>query len=108
MGRGPQKQHQRKRNGDDLRRGVDRGGPGEYRKSLIDTLNARGADYAEFDFPGGAPSYAALRYLGDKMAEAMAGTDSKWVIEQVIEIEAPEAVKTIRRLVHEVLGIRLD
>jgi len=42
------------------------------------------------------------------MAEAMAGTDSKWVIEQVIEIEAPEAVKTIRRLVHEVLGIRLD
>jgi hypothetical protein len=82
-------------------------GPGEYRKSLIDTLNARGADYAEFDFPGGTPSYAALRYLGDRMAAAMAGTDSKWVIEQVIEIEAPEAVQTIRRLVHEVLGIQL-
>jgi hypothetical protein len=82
-------------------------GPGEYQHTLIDTLNARGADYGEFDFPGGQPSYAALRYLGDKMAEAMAGTDNKWVIEQVIEIEAPEAVKTIRRLVHEVLGIQL-
>lgn len=83
-------------------------GPGEYRQTLIEKLNARGADYAEFDFPGGAPSYAALRYLGDKMAAAMAGTDNKWVIEQVIEIEAPEAVKTVRRLLHEVLGIKLD
>jgi hypothetical protein len=87
---------------------LDMFGPGDYTGEFIATLNARLADYSEFDFTDHQPSYAMLRYLGDKMAEAMAGTDSKWVIEQVIDIEAPEAVGRIRKLVHEVLGIKLS
>jgi hypothetical protein len=41
------------------------------------------------------------------MAAAMTGTDSKWVVEQVIDIEAPDAVDRIKKLVHEVLGVRI-
>jgi hypothetical protein len=82
-------------------------GPGDYRHTLIDTLNARSADYAEFDFQGFTPSYAFVRYLGEKMAEAMADTDNKWVIEHVMEIETPEALKTLKKLVHEALGIKV-
>jgi hypothetical protein len=29
------------------------------------------------------------------------------VIEQVMDIEAPEALKTVKRLVHEVLGLKV-
>jgi len=82
-------------------------GPGDYAGPFIGVLNERLSDYTEFDFEGYQPSYAMLRYLGDKMAEAMTGTDSKWVVEQVIDIEAPEAVSRIRKLVHEALGVRI-
>jgi hypothetical protein len=45
------------------------------------------------------------RYLGDKVADAMAVTDAKWVLEHVMEIEAPEALKTLRRTLGQVLGM---
>jgi len=83
-------------------------GPGDYSPAFIGVLNKRLADYSEFDFDDYRPSYAMLRYLGDKMAEVMTGTDSKWVVEQVIDIEAPEAVDRIRKLVHEVMGIKIS
>jgi hypothetical protein len=87
---------------------LDMFGPGDYTGAFIATLNQRLADYTEFDFEDYKPSYAMLRYLGDKMAAAMTGTDSKWVVEQVIDIEAPEAVGRIRKLVHEVLGVKVS
>ncbi|HCU53741.1 MAG TPA: hypothetical protein DIC36_05510 [Gammaproteobacteria bacterium] len=87
---------------------LDMFGPGDYTGPFIATLNERLADYSEFEFAGHQPSYAMLRYLGDKMAAAMTGTDSKWVVEQVIDIEAPEAVGRIKKLVHEVLGIQMS
>ncbi len=81
-------------------------GRGDYAGPFVATLNARLADYAEFEFTDEGPSYAVLRYLGDKMAEAMSGTDSKWVLEQVVDIEAPQAVKHLKRIVGQVLGIK--
>jgi len=87
---------------------LDMFGPGDHASSFIRTLNARAADYAEFDFVNYYPSYGFLRYLGEKISEAMAATDNKWVIEQVIEIEAPEAMKPIKKLVGEVLGIKVS
>jgi hypothetical protein len=81
-------------------------GPGAYAGPFVATLNARFADYAEFEFIEGNPSYAFLRYLGDKVAEVMTATDSKWVLEQVVDIEAPQAVKHLKRVVGQVLGIK--
>jgi len=81
-------------------------GPGDYAGPFVATLNARLADYAEFGFTDQGPSYTFLRYLGDKVAEAMAGTDSKWVLEQVVDIEAPQALKHLKRVVGQVLGIK--
>lgn len=81
-------------------------GPGDHAGPFIATLNARLSDYAEFEFANEGPSYAFLRYLGDRVAQAMAGTDNKWVLEQVIEIEAPQAVGHIRRVIGQVLGIK--
>jgi len=83
-------------------------GQGEYAKQFVSILNARFADYAEFEFNGTEPSYAFVRYLGDKVADAMTETDSKWVKERVIDVEAPEAIKHVRRVVHQVLGVKLS
>lgn len=84
-------------------------GPGDHSRRFIDTLNARFADYAEYDFSrASGPSYAFVRYLGDRVSAEMAQTDNKWVVEHVMEIEAPEAVKLLRKLVHEVMGIKVN
>lgn len=81
---------------------------GDHARRFIDTLNARFADYAEYDFSReSGPSYAFVRYLGDRISAEMAQTDNKWVVEHVMEIEAPEAIKLLRKLVHEVMGIKV-
>ncbi len=83
-------------------------GPGDYAKMFIDTLNARSGDYAEFEFHAKEPSYACLRYLGEKVSDAMRTTDNKWVLEQVIDVEAPVAVKAVKKLIGEVLGLKVS
>lgn len=82
-------------------------GPGDHAAEFIATLNQRFGDYAECSYdPASGPNYVFLRYLGDKVAAVMAETESKWVVEHMMEIEAPEAVRGIRKLVHEVLGVK--
>ena len=76
-------------------------GPGEYRKPFIDLLNARFGEYAGFEYRDGEPGYPCLRYFAGKVADAMAGGDNKWVLEQVMEIEAPEMVRLVRKLAEQ-------
>ena len=74
-------------------------GEGEHRRTYIDTLNSRLEDYSEcrFDEEAGEPGYQFRSYLGHKVAEAIGGEDSKWVVEHVAEIEAPEAVDNLKK-----------
>lgn len=81
-------------------------GPGEYRAPFIAALNARARDYAACEYRGDGPGYAFLRCLGERVSDAMAVTDNKWVIEHVMEIEAPEMLKPLKRAVGEVLGVK--
>jgi len=74
-------------------------GPGEYRKPFIDMLNARFAEYASFECPGGEPGYPCLRFFASRVADAMAGSDNKWVVEQMMDIEAPEMASLVQKLV---------
>lgn len=80
-------------------------GAHDYQTPFIRTLNERFGDYAEFDFSGGQPGYGFVRYFAEKVSNAFAVTDNKWIIEQVIEIEAPELLQHARKLVHEVMGV---
>ena len=78
-------------------------GPGDYRAPFIQTLNDRFEDYAQFDYVDRDPGYACVRYFGSKVSEAMANSDNKWVLEHMMEIEAPEMVRCIKKLVDEIL-----
>jgi len=87
---------------------LDFKGAGNHMTPFIDTLNRRFADYAEFEYTDKGPGYGFLRYLGERVAEAMSMADNKWVKEYVMEIEAPEMLKTVKRLVGEVMGVKAN
>lgn len=78
-------------------------GPGDYEKPFIATINERFDRYAECAYDQG-PSYEMTRGLALEIAQIMQLTDDRWVLEQVMDIEAPDAVKQITRVVQGVLG----
>jgi hypothetical protein len=80
---------------------LDLFGPGDYHKPFIDLLNARFGAYAAFEHFGGEPSYSCVRYFAAKVDDLMASGDNKWVVEQMMEIEAPEMVRVIKKLVEQ-------
>jgi hypothetical protein len=80
---------------------LDLFGPGEYRKPFIDALNARFAEYAEFEYRDGEPGYACLRFFASRVAEWMAEGDNRWVIEQMMDVEAPEMVRLVKKLLEQ-------
>jgi hypothetical protein len=87
-------------------------GPGEYRAPFIDALNARFGEYAEFSCPEGEPSFACLRFFATKVSDAMTGADgsddNKWVVEQMMDIEAPEMVRLVKKLVDQTVAPAAD
>jgi hypothetical protein len=80
---------------------LDLFGPGEYRKPFIDAMNARFAEYAEFDYKDGEPGYPCVRFFASRVAEVMAESDNRWVIEQMMDVEAPEMVRLAKKLVEQ-------
>lgn len=82
---------------------LDLFGPGDYRAPFIATLNERFDDYAQLEYADGEPGHACLRYFGNTISDAMAESDNRWVLEQVMEIEAPEMVRLVKKLVEQVV-----
>ena len=80
---------------------LDLFGAGDYRGPFIALLNERFGDYATFDYTDGDPGHPCLRFFAAKIADAMAGGDNRWVLEQVIDVEAPEMVRLMDKLVAE-------
>lgn len=77
---------------------VDAEGRGQdFRQPFIDTLNRRMAEYAEFRFENGEPGYAFKRYLGECVTDTMGPKDRKWISDQVMEIEIPEMLNTLKK-----------
>jgi len=76
-------------------------GPGDYRKAFIDVLNTRFGEYAAFEYAGAQPGYPCLRFFAAKVADTMASGDNKWVVEQVMDIEAPEMVRLVAKLIEQ-------
>lgn len=79
-------------------------GPGDYIATFIATVNTRFDQFAECAWDAG-PSYEMTRNMALQIAEIMHATDDRWVLEQVMDIEAPEAMKSIQRVAQGVLGL---
>lgn len=81
-------------------------GEGEYGQAFIDTLNDRFSAYAECVFENDEPGFDFRRLLGKYVSDIMAGTDNRWVVEHVMDVEVPKALKKLQRLVTDVMGLR--
>ena len=76
---------------------------------FIDLVNERSQHYAEFGAdpspPAGVtvfhPDFAFVRYLGTCLAPTVPDHERRWVLDQVMAIEAPEAIATVQRSMHE-------
>lgn len=75
----------------------------DYQAGFIDLLNRRLADYATFDLNEENPSFGMMRYLGNCIREVMEQRDQPWIIDQIMEIESPEAVETIKKTMRGLL-----
>ncbi|CAK0740162.1 conserved hypothetical protein [Gammaproteobacteria bacterium] len=73
-------------------------GMGDYRSRFITRFNERVRNYAEFSFSQDKPGYQFCRYLGERVLAVMGeNNDNRWVIDQVMDVEIPGAIKVIRR-----------
>jgi hypothetical protein len=72
--------------------------PGRCRRHFIALANLRGADYADFTYDEKeGPDFGFRRFFGSRLLDIVPEKDHAWVIDQIMEIEAPEAVKALER-----------
>jgi len=69
----------------------------DYRGEFIAMINRRGEDYASFDLPDSGASFPALRFLGQQIRETMEQHDQHWVMDQVMDIEMPELLASLKK-----------
>jgi hypothetical protein len=75
------------------------GDAGELKERFVGLFNRRGEDYACFGFdPAEGPDFGFGRFLGNMLLDLVPPRDRSWVIDQVMAIEIPDAVKTMRNV----------
>ena len=77
------------------------GSSGEAKQHFINLLNQRADGYADFDYGEDGPSFNFTRYLGYCMEQVMDEQDSGWIIDQMMSIEAPEAVQMLEKTIRD-------
>jgi hypothetical protein len=83
----------------------ERIGEGNHWKSFVEVYNQRSKDYSEYKFVDGEPDYRFLRYFAEKIQKSMTEVDSKWIVQQMIEIQAPKAFKEINKSVNNLISV---
>lgn len=73
----------------------------KHKQHFIDKLNQRAGEYADFNYDDTGPDFAFTRYLGFCMREVMDEKDVIWVIDQMMGIEAPEAVTMVEKTLRD-------
>lgn len=77
--------------------------------SFIDLVNEVTKHYAEFDADpvsssedtGFQPDFPFVRYLGHRLEPTMPEKDRHWVIDQVMAVEAPNAIDVVQRAMRD-------
>ena len=75
----------------------------DCKRRFIDRLNQRFDEYAEFGYGETGPDFSFTRYLAFCMEQVMDDKDSWWIIDQMMSIEAPEAVEMLEKTFRNLL-----
>ena len=95
-------------NEDELLGAAPAGAP-SHGDAFVDLVNEIVQHYAEFGAdpqpPPGSdvfhPDFAFVRYLGTRLAPTVPEDERRWVLDQVMAVEAPEAVAQVQRSMRE-------
>ncbi|MDO8768010.1 MAG: hypothetical protein Q7K57_04780 [Burkholderiaceae bacterium] len=79
------------------------GQPSHY-DEFIDLFNELADHYADFGFDADGPDFAFVRYLGHRIEARMPKKDQRWVVDQIMATEVPEAVLYLQRAMQGVLS----
>ncbi|MBK9161205.1 MAG: hypothetical protein IPM27_06530 [Nitrosomonadales bacterium] len=71
------------------------------KQRFIDLLNLRADEYSGFGYDEDGPDYAFYRYLAWCIGETMNDADRIWITDQMISIEAPEAVRMVEKTLRD-------
>ena len=75
----------------------------DYKAEFIQGLNERMAEYADFAYDGNEPGFQMRRRCGEHVTEVMGEKDKKWVTDQIMDIEIPDALKTFKKVARNIL-----
>ena len=83
-----------------------------YRDTFIDLVNEVTDHYAEFGADphadasavGFAPDFGFVRYLGSRLEPTLPLKDRRWVLDQVMASEAPDAVDIVQRAMRDLFS----
>ncbi len=85
----------------------ERIGEDTYSKEFLKLYNKRIGDYSAFNFTEGEPDHSFYRYFAEKIKCVMTKADEKWIVAQMIEIQAPKAFRIIKKSVdNTVISVR--
>ena len=76
-----------------------------HKGNFIERFNLRAGEYAEFEYGSDGPSFSFLRYLAYCMLDIVDERDKSWVIDQMMAIEAPEAVTMVEKAMQGLLEV---
>jgi hypothetical protein len=71
--------------------------PAGFLQHFLALYNRRSADYAEFDYGADGPDFRFRRYFAAGLREALPPGDQLWVVDQAMDIEAPEALVSLHK-----------
>ncbi len=73
-------------------------------ESFIDLFNESADAYAEFGYDAQGPDFGFVRYLGHRIEAFMPEKDQRWVIDQIMATEVPEALEMLQRAMQGALS----
>lgn len=84
--------------------GVPISGEMSHFERFIDLYNTLSDHYGDFGFDSKGPDFSFVRYLGYRIEALMTQNDKRWVIDQMMAIEVPQAMDILQRSILGVLS----
>ena len=73
---------------------------GEHYQQLVDFFNEQAEAYSPFSFAGGEAKLDFLRHFATRVEKVIGDSkNKKWIIEQIIEINAPPMVEAVSKAI---------
>lgn len=70
---------------------------GKCHQHVLDLFNQRGTEYADYDYTEQGPDFGFRRCFSACLKEVLPEKDQLWAVDQVMEIESPEAIKALEK-----------